>query len=383
MAAAVRIEAMAFADERIELLGDLAGYNRHEALGRLARLWSYCTDKETDIADEAIIRAHLGLRGVEALAGSGLGEQKPDGSIRLRGGKRLFWLRDKRACGRKGGEARAAKAAAAAVGGEPQPVAMPEPKHEAGSSPSCTQANGQAIAKADGTPIVIALSSGTYVPEGHTQTRARVGGPGPRFAAARKELGLGRDEAAKALGLATSDLAALEVGSREPSGAEANELDRLLRRANGELCVGLDEQRPVLQRERREVAKALWAYQEQVRHLAVPDARPLKMQDLPGGPIDAIVLILATWSPADCVHALDMAALEAECRGMVGEDPLLFLNGRTNWKPEQFERLVQATPDQIRARASPHKSKRRPTPSSMAPAAPEEWRAIAGRRGGD
>jgi transcriptional regulator with XRE-family HTH domain len=389
VAAAVRIEAMAFADERIELLGDLAGYNRHEALGRLARLWSYCTDKETDIADEAIIRAHLGLRGVEALTGCGLGEQTPDG-IRLRGGERLFWLRDKRENGRKGGQTRAAKAAAATSNtgaGEPQAVAKAEPRQTAASSSSEPQAKAQAIAKAKANPIVIALSSGTYVPEAeaHTNARARVDGPGPRFSAERADLGITIDEAAKALGLDADELAQLEAGDRQPSQAEAGELELLIRRARGEVHVGLDETRPVLRRERRDVAKALWAYQDKVRAQVVPDARPLKLQDMPGGQLDPIALILATWSPADCRHALDMAAEEARVLGAAGKDPLAFLNGRTNWKQEQFERLCQATPEQIRARAGPREkapARAMPRGSSRMPASKAELEEAKRKLGG-
>jgi transcriptional regulator with XRE-family HTH domain len=184
-------------------------------------------------------------------------------------------------------------------------------------------------------------------------TRAHAEGSGPAFAAEREALGIAGDEAAKALGFAPSELAQLEAGDRQPSQAEANELELLIRRARGEVHVGLDETRPVLRRERRDVAKALWAYQDKVRAQVVPDARPLKLQEMPGGQLDPIVLLLATWSPADCRHALDMAAEEARVLGASGKDPLVFLNGRTNWKQEQFERLCQATPEQIRARAGP------------------------------
>jgi DNA-binding transcriptional regulator YiaG len=217
----------------------------------------------------------------------------------------------------------------------------------------------------------------------HTNAGARVGGPGVEFAAEREALAVGHDEAARALGVPAEELAQLEAGEREPSQAEAEELERLLRRARGELRPGLDEQRVVLRCERRDVAKALWRYQDEVRQRVLPEANPLKCADLPGGPLDAVVLLLATWSPADCAHALDMASLEAQARQARGEEPFEWLNGRTNWKPEQFERLVQATPDQIRARASPKAagSKRtRPAVTSMPAAPPDAWQAITGRR---
>lgn len=165
MSAAVRIEAMAFSDERMELLGELAGYNRHEALGRIARLWSYCTDKETDLVEETIIRAHMGLRGVEAIVGAGLAESTPEG-VRLRGGERLFWLREKRENARKGGRAKAAKRERG-KSDEKDPIATPESAY--------SSASGLAIAKANPCPIVIATVTGTYVPDKTTTPPAGMG----------------------------------------------------------------------------------------------------------------------------------------------------------------------------------------------------------------
>jgi DNA-binding transcriptional regulator YiaG len=216
-------------------------------------------------------------------------------------------------------------------------------------------------------------------------TRAHAEGSGPAFAAEREALGIAGDEAAKALGFAPGELAELEAGAREPSQAEAGELELLIRRARGEVHIGLDETRPVLRRERRDVAKALWAYQDKARSRVVPEARPLKLQEMPGGQLDPIVLILATWSPADCRHALDMAAEEARVLGAAGKDPLVFLNGRTNWKQEQFERLCQATPEQIRARAGPREkapARAMPRGSSRMPASKAELEEAKRKLGG-
>jgi hypothetical protein len=118
MAASVRIDNDAFVDPRVELLGDLAGYNRYEALGRLAHLWRVCTDRQQHVVSEAIVRSCLGAAGVDALLQSELGERHPDG-IRVRGTQgRIEWLEAKRTAARAGGAAKAARAKTLAVGSQ-------------------------------------------------------------------------------------------------------------------------------------------------------------------------------------------------------------------------------------------------------------------------
>ena len=65
MAAPVRVEAEAFSDPRIQLLAELGGWSRYEALGRMTHLWSACTDRQDPEVPESIIKGSLGLRGVE------------------------------------------------------------------------------------------------------------------------------------------------------------------------------------------------------------------------------------------------------------------------------------------------------------------------------
>jgi len=109
MAASVRIEAGAFGDPRFELLGQLCGYNRHEALGRMANLWSLCTDRQEKIVDRVLVAACLGAAGPEAIVQAGLGDAQPDGRIRVRGTEeRINWLGKKREAAQRGGQARAA-----------------------------------------------------------------------------------------------------------------------------------------------------------------------------------------------------------------------------------------------------------------------------------
>ena len=111
MAASVRIEDEAFVDTRIELLGSIAGYNRFEALGRLAHLWRLCTHRSTYCVSETQVASCLGLKGVEALLQSELGERLTDG-IRVKGTSgRIEWLQKKREAGSKGGLAKSSKSA--------------------------------------------------------------------------------------------------------------------------------------------------------------------------------------------------------------------------------------------------------------------------------
>lgn len=101
---AVRIEPDAFGDPRIEYLGKLAGYSAYEALGRLAHLWRYCTQRQLYIAPHAVIEAIIGAP-AETLVRAGLGEPTSDG-VRVRGTEgRIEWLAKLRANSKAGGEA--------------------------------------------------------------------------------------------------------------------------------------------------------------------------------------------------------------------------------------------------------------------------------------
>lgn len=84
MAANVTIHHSAFSDRRIAYLGELAGYSTMEALGRLAALWSRCTELQTDRPGIPEIRACIGPRGDQLLIECGLGEIE-GGEVRVRG----------------------------------------------------------------------------------------------------------------------------------------------------------------------------------------------------------------------------------------------------------------------------------------------------------
>ncbi len=105
----VRVDVLM--DERYDVIADVAGYNRHEALGRMFALWAWCLDKQQFVVHERVIKRFLGERGVDAILGDGvddfaLGERREDG-IYVRGTEKLKWLGERRAAATKGGEERA------------------------------------------------------------------------------------------------------------------------------------------------------------------------------------------------------------------------------------------------------------------------------------
>jgi len=99
-------------DWRFEALGDVAGYSRTDALGRMVRLWSYCTQEQLYIVTETAVKAHLGARGVEAIVAADLGEVV-EGGVRVKGTAGVIeWfapVKDKREK-RRAGKVRAATA---------------------------------------------------------------------------------------------------------------------------------------------------------------------------------------------------------------------------------------------------------------------------------
>lgn len=86
-------------DERVLMIADVGGYNRHEAMGRLLDLWAWCSDRKlADAPDDcdgyavpdAVVRRFMGPRGVEAMLGDGcdqlaMSARRPDGLLYLRG----------------------------------------------------------------------------------------------------------------------------------------------------------------------------------------------------------------------------------------------------------------------------------------------------------
>lgn len=110
-------------EERVRFIADFAGYNEDEAIGKLIRMWSWCTDRGLEDAPadcegyavpDAVVRRFLGSLGVPAILGDGcdelaMGERRPDGLIYLRGtAETVSRIRSLRASASAGGRARAA-----------------------------------------------------------------------------------------------------------------------------------------------------------------------------------------------------------------------------------------------------------------------------------
>ncbi len=87
-------------EERVRFIADHAGYNDDEAIGKLVRMWSWCTDRGLEDAPDdcdgyavpdAVVLRFLGPRGVAAILGDGcdelaMGARRHDGLIQLREG---------------------------------------------------------------------------------------------------------------------------------------------------------------------------------------------------------------------------------------------------------------------------------------------------------
>ena len=126
---------------------------------------------------------------------------------------------------------------------------------------------------------------------------------------------------------------------------------------------------------------ALWAHQNQLRAGVDPSQPPVPAEPLPGGNWDPVRQAVAKYAPVALVTALFNAAIEAECKRDLGEDPLEFFNGETNWRAAQLLRLLATTPEAIRKRYR-RKSKNRAGPSGRrrGPAEPHPSEEYAGGR---
>lgn len=185
MAAPVRIESAAFSDPRIDLLGQLAGYSRYEALGRLAHLWSACTEKQLHVASESLVRACIGPAGVQHMLDSEMAE-RVDGGLRIKGTDgRIEWLGDLSSKRQHAGRERAAKAARDARG---RLLSSTPPAHagHAGPSTSSTHQHPSSTPPAQSSALTpTSTSTNTPVAEsisGHAPATpdAEKAKPGPR-----------------------------------------------------------------------------------------------------------------------------------------------------------------------------------------------------------
>lgn len=110
-------------DDRFEVLGNIAGYNKYEALGRMAHLWARCRDRKLEdapadsdgyVVSDAVVTTFLGPDGIKAILAAdvddlALGERHGTSHIYLRGtSETVAALRQRLAAASAGGKARSA-----------------------------------------------------------------------------------------------------------------------------------------------------------------------------------------------------------------------------------------------------------------------------------
>ncbi len=102
--ARVNVEQKALTDPRFELLGQMLGSNRFEALGRMLLVWHECQERGSYILTEKLLGIIMGSpKGVEWLIESDLAERDEAG-VRIKGTEgRIEWLEAKRTQARKNG----------------------------------------------------------------------------------------------------------------------------------------------------------------------------------------------------------------------------------------------------------------------------------------
>jgi hypothetical protein len=200
-------------DERVHFIADTTGVEGDTVLGRLFRLWAFCTDRKlADAPDDcegyavhpAIVRRFLGPEGVRAILGDGcealaLGDLRADGLIFLHGTETaVASLRRLYRVSHAGGVARAelaqvsgrdrgkfVSAATDTPASEPAattdlPDPDPDPERERELSRSIGQAGGEPE-RAVPAPIVPAVSPRTPSRKDNARTSAA---PGARAALA-------------------------------------------------------------------------------------------------------------------------------------------------------------------------------------------------------
>ena len=392
--ARVTVDAAVFTDSRFDVLARELRTTRDSAVMRMIRVWVNCTDRETDRFSPRFLSPLLRCKADQVVAAlcesAQLGEALDDGTVRIRGcAGRTDWLAKKRATAEAGGEARACSATRNADGTlanrdlraeicdalDDRPVkrrelrrllqvrrdallrevrallaagevvelddgtlalAVIEPVDQPGSVPTewVPGIDGTELEPVPGTPgteavpSALALAPAPALAPAHVSTsRVHAHAGSVTEPAQNREPGIGEP-----------------VGNREPGTQDSVEPQPT------EPESSLESQKPVTRAERRPMARRLWVYQAALRRRLDANAPDLPIQELPGGALDAVIQRLAHYPPEVCKHALDIFAVEGECIRDEGGDPLEFLNGRTNWKREQFERAMATTADAVRKR---------------------------------
>jgi uncharacterized phage protein (TIGR02220 family) len=179
MPSPVRIDAEVWTDWRFECLANACGFNRFEAVGRMAQLWSSASDREVKVLPVAAVRAFLGPNGPEAIVDAELGEVV-EGGIRLRGSHRFDGLwedrRRRRERASAGGQARAAEAERDSRGrlvASATASQQPASQQPAADQPLTSPSPGQASLPGSGSSSVFSSESPLTPPSGGTRPARR------------------------------------------------------------------------------------------------------------------------------------------------------------------------------------------------------------------
>lgn len=156
MPAPVRIEKDAWDDPRYTLLAGYCGYARPRfALVQCAWVWSYCTEKGSDVHDAAIIDAHVQEPGFAAKMVKAKLAEKVAGGVRIKGtAGRIEWLQQRRASAALGGKAKATNrlARASEVVEQTPAKRLPEPKQEPSNIlPSVSLSSSVSLSRSEGS----------------------------------------------------------------------------------------------------------------------------------------------------------------------------------------------------------------------------------------
>lgn len=121
--ARINVDQKALTDPRFDLLARFLKASRHDALGRMIRVWNECQERESFTLPAALVGVIMGHRnGAKWVAESDLAEFVDENTLRIKGTEgRTDWLAAKRAAARANGSR----------GGRP----TNRPKTNVGSSP--------------------------------------------------------------------------------------------------------------------------------------------------------------------------------------------------------------------------------------------------------
>lgn len=144
----VTIAFTVWSDSRFAFLADELGCDIDTAIGRMARLWSECTDLETDTPHPAVVCGCLkSAHAVKALIKANLAAEEGD-SVRIKGCReRINWLKKRREAAKAGGQ-RSAEQRSSAAQAHAKPSAQApaqrlleqnQPSAQPGAHPSGTQ----------------------------------------------------------------------------------------------------------------------------------------------------------------------------------------------------------------------------------------------------